>query len=507
MSTSGAEAVAIARCAGTPAYPDAPPYHPGTAYPEYPFGAARVAPRPNVAYETVRESFRLLGLDAERYGTAAWNPLGSVIRPGDRVVIKPNMVRDYHEIREAGTAALITHGSVLRAVVDYVFLARGGRGSVTIADSPQNDADWDELVRHQALRELVDFYRAVAPEFRVELVEVRREAVRKYRGVVVKRYARPGDPAGYATFDLGPVSEFAAVPERNGKLFGAEYDLSETNEHHGNGAHQYLIGRTFLDADLIINVPKLKTHKKSGITVCIKSAIGISGEKNWLPHHTEGTPEEGGDQFAESSGKRRIEGRLAGAAKRMIFAGGTVGGYIGGWAFSQASRVFGRTNENAVRSGNWYGNDTIWRTVLDLYKCWTYGDREGRLHDTPQRRFFAVVDGIVGGEGNGPLSPTARDAGIVLAGSDPFAVDWAAATVLGFDPLRLKILQMAERTRPLPLARGTGERLRCVSNHPAWNGPWTGVSDWLDFAPHFGWAGYLEREGRRLVAERRGPAA
>ena len=318
--------VAIACAQGVVRYSTRPPFHPSAAYPEYPFGQDRVSYETNIAYDTVRESLRLLELDQERFGTPAWNPLGALIKGSDRVVVKPNMVRHFHERPEEGTDALITHGSVIRAIVDYVFIARGGRGLVTIADSPQNDADWDELVRIQGLRELVEFYRQLAPEFRVELVEVRRQAVRKYRGVVVKRYERPGDPAGYVTFDLGSDSEFASVPERGGKLFGAEYDISETNQHHGRGLHQYLIGRTFLDADLIINVPKLKTHKKSGITVCIKSAIGISGEKNWLPHHTEGTPDQGGDQFAESSGKRRLEHRLAGTAKRLIPYGGTIGG-------------------------------------------------------------------------------------------------------------------------------------------------------------------------------------
>ena len=39
------------------------------------------------------------GLDASHYGSAAWNPFGDLVRPGGRVVLKPNFVssRNLHE--------------------------------------------------------------------------------------------------------------------------------------------------------------------------------------------------------------------------------------------------------------------------------------------------------------------------------------------------------------------------------------------------------------------------
>jgi hypothetical protein len=187
---------------------------------------------PNVAYEAVRGSLALLGLDAHNYGTPRWNPLSEIIRPTDLVVIKPNMVRDFHEFPEEGTDALITHGSVVRAVLDYVYLAKGGQGTVIIADSPQNDADWEGLWRAFAYEELLEFYRQVAPQLDLRIYEVRKEAVRKRKGVVISRYARPGDPFGYSQINLGEHSEFEEVPHRFGRLYGAEYDISDTNRHH-----------------------------------------------------------------------------------------------------------------------------------------------------------------------------------------------------------------------------------------------------------------------------------
>lgn len=165
------ETVAVYQTEREIRYPRTPPYHPDRAYPEYRFGE-HLSEEPNAAYEAVREALHLLGLDEKRYGTPEWNPLQEILRPDDMVVIKPNMVRDFHEFPEEGTEALITHGSVIRAIVDYVFLAKGGKGSVIIADSPQNDADWQGLWKAFAFDDLLSFYREVAPDFQISIYEV-----------------------------------------------------------------------------------------------------------------------------------------------------------------------------------------------------------------------------------------------------------------------------------------------------------------------------------------------
>ena len=51
-------------------------------------------------------------------------------------------------------------------------------------------------------------------------------------------------------------------------------------------------------ADVVINLPKLKTHKKTGVTISLKNMVGINGYRNCLPHHTIGTPDASGDEFA-----------------------------------------------------------------------------------------------------------------------------------------------------------------------------------------------------------------
>jgi uncharacterized protein (DUF362 family) len=54
---------------------------------------------------------------------------------------------------------------------------------------------------------------------------------------------------------------------------------------HHPGVHQYLVAKEVIEADIIINLPKLKTHRKAGVTCALKNLIGINGNKEYLPHH------------------------------------------------------------------------------------------------------------------------------------------------------------------------------------------------------------------------------
>jgi len=58
---------------------------------------------------------------------------------------------------------------------------------------------------------------------------------------------------------------------------------------------------------------------------------------------------------------------------------------------------------------------------------------------------FAIVDGIVGMEGNGPIQGTAKHSGVLVAGRDPVAVDATCCRIMGIDPMRIRYLQLASR--------------------------------------------------------------
>jgi len=58
-------------------------------------------------------------------------------------------------------------------------------------------------------------------------------------------------------------------------------------------------------------------------------------------------------------------------------------------------------------------------------------------------RHFAIVDGIVGMEGNGPIQGTAKHAGVLVAGRDPVAVDATCCRIMRIDPMHIRYLQLA----------------------------------------------------------------
>jgi uncharacterized protein (DUF362 family) len=491
---------AVAR--GAIVYDAAPPFSPGTSYPEYACVCDSTGDRVNHGYALVRESLSLLGLDADRFGRADWNPLGGIVQPGDKVVIKPNFVRDFRESSPDHADCVVTHGSVIRAVIDYVYIALGGDGRIVVADAPHNDADYDAVCGIVGLAEIRSFYRDRVG-FDVEAYDLRPECATKVDGVIVGHRLLAGDPCGYAKVNLGRDSAFMEVNHLCHLLYGSEYDMSELHRHQHDDVHEYLISKTVLEADCVISLPKLKTHKKTGITVNMKNLVGINGNKNWLPHHREGTPSEGGDQFADDGLKHKIERSAVAKFKRIFPHLGPLRRLVAGPIKSVGKRVFGDTNKDTIRSGNWFGNDTTWRMVIDLNRILRYADAEGVVHAKPVRRFFSVVDGIVAGEGNGPLDPAPLGAGLVVCGRNPISVDLTCARMMGFDDARLPVLHRALEEHPLPLACfGAGDvRVRTAGER---NGRSLDelMGEALSFAPHFGWKGHVEwsSDDRSVVA-------
>ncbi len=483
----------VAVCAGPTSYQAPPPFAPGVEWPEYRrICHARAHGPVNEVYSTVRDVLRALELDPLHEGTADWNPLGEIIGPGDTVVIKPNLVRDFRERSADHADCLIAHGAVIRAVLDYAYLALQGKGRLVIADAPHNDADFEGVRRIAALDAIVEFYRRDVG-FEVEVYDLRPEAARKIDGVIVGHVPLSGDPAGYVKVDLGAHSAFEEIGDLCQKLYGSEYDRRELVSHHTHGVHEYLLSGTVLQADCVISLPKLKTHKKTGLTANMKNLVGINGNKNWLPHHREGTPADGGDQFADSSVLRRLERASVEAFKRSFPYLGPLRQTLAGPLKAVGKGVFGDTNAGTIRSGNWYGNDTTWRMVLDLNRMLFYADASGRLHDQPVRRFFSIVDGIIGGEGNGPLDPTPKRAGVVVGGWNPVAVDLACARVMGFDYRKIPMLARAFDPSGLKLMSFSYDELTA---HRADGTPSEHLNDVKGrcsaFEPHFGWKGHIE---------------
>jgi uncharacterized protein (DUF362 family) len=489
IGQEGDMAISVWRKTGS-RYPDIAPFHPSGVYPESVF--EETGQEANTVYEGLRELFMLHGLDAANSGSKSWNPLGAVVNPGDTVLLKPNLIKENHPILEDGWRALITHGSVIRAVSDYVVKALDGRGRIIVADAPQTDSSFDAICDVLKLREIREFYRSKGVDF--ELVDLRRFEWKSVDDVVVSRRELPGDPEGYVTFDLADRSLFKGFVGE-GRYYGADHDTTAVNEHHYASKHEYIVSGSAIKCDVFINLPKLKTHKKAGVTLSLKNLVGINGDKNYLPHYTHGAIESGGDQFPDDTVMHGLETSGLRALRRIAVSVPVIGpkAYIKAKKLGQ--RLFGRTTD-VVRSGNWYGNDTVWRMCLDLNRILLYGRGDGSFGQ-PAKRYLSIIDGIVAGEGDGPIWVDPIPTGLLILGDDPACTDAVAATLMGCDPLKLRIIRNAFKPDDLPITRYSLDSIDVLSNVEAWARPLGRIdrSTLLNFRAHFGWRDHIEIEG------------
>ena len=111
--------------------------------------------------------------------------------------------------------------------------------------------------------------------------------------------------------------------------YGTDYDMGETAKYHGKGNHIYVLCRSVMDADVLIILPKMKTHKRTGVTLSIKNMVGANGYRNCLPHYTIGTPAESGDEFSDSNLKNKVQSReIVGIKKYLTSLGGCRGNIV-----------------------------------------------------------------------------------------------------------------------------------------------------------------------------------
>lgn len=176
------------------------------------------------------------------------------------------------------------------------------------------------------------------------------------------------------TLDLADAAGYFNVIPKFEDLF-VDLNLDDTTlvrmkKPHSKITELYL-PNTALGADLLISVPKLKTHHWVGATLSMKNLFGL------------------------------------------------VPSGIYGWP------------KNVL---HWAG---IHETIADLYGLFP--------------KHFAVVDGIIGMEGNGPIQGAPRQAGLVIAGQDLASVDNICCRVMGIDPEQIGYLAIADSRCPFQL--------------------------------------------------------
>jgi uncharacterized protein (DUF362 family) len=221
---------------------------------------------------------------------------------GKTVVLKPNLVEfDPHGV-------INTNPLVIEAAVDC-FRTLGAR-QVLVAEGPGHRRDTEYLLTASGIH-------GVIKEHRVPYVDLNSDDVRPTR----------------------LLSSFTKL-------------------------EQLYLPETLYNADLLVSMPKLKTHHWAGVTLSLKNMFGV------------------------------VPGSVYGWPKNIL---------------------------------HWQG---IHNSILDINSS------------LPVRQ-FAIVDGIVGMEGNGPLQGQAIDSGVLIFGEDLVAVDATAARLMKIDPKKIKYLAEA----------------------------------------------------------------
>ncbi len=138
-------------------------------------------------------------------------PLGGMqafIKPGQRVLLKPNLLAG-----KPPEKAVTTHPEIVRQTI---LMAQACGGIVSVGDSPGIG---------------------------------KAETVARKSGVL-------------------------SVIEETGARF-APFDESTTIHPHGTTFHSLEVASALLEADVIINLPKLKTHQMMGLTAAVKNMFGV----------------------------------------------------------------------------------------------------------------------------------------------------------------------------------------------------------------------------------------
>jgi uncharacterized protein (DUF362 family) len=224
---------------------------------------------------------------------------------GKRVVLKPNLV-EYHRDK-----VINTNPMVVDAVIQ-LFQAEGA-GEIVVAEGPGHWRNVQYLVNESGLGD-------VLRKHGVRFVDINHDEPVK-------------------TPNLGRTT----------------------------GLENLYLSRTILTADVLVSLPKLKTHHWAGATLSLKNLFG------------------------------------------------TLPGICYGWPKNEL---------------HWRG---IPNSIVDI-----------ALTHTPH---LAIVDGIVGMEGDGPLNGSAKPVGVLVMGVDLVAVDATCCRVMGLPPERVPTLMLAQAKR------------------------------------------------------------
>lgn len=343
--------------------------------------------------------------------TEEWH---DVIEGKERIWIKPNLVGLPR--KGAHIDAVMTSPVVLESLI-YRIRMQNPSAEIIVGDAPSVDAPWDLIREHFDADYLEERYN-------IRFIDLRREICTN-----LKHYGRHSKMTVRKEI-YGKIYELkgkeSAFYGTNPLLYRGVYSKRwHTIKNHLWGKHKYCVTKMLDWCDLFIQVPKLKTHHKVGMTCNMKGLVGMNADKDYLVHWRIGYPFLGGDEYPTTDKWYR---------KAYIYLRHIINDVLPEkWLvkLNDCSRTnLFNTNPIDCDRGAWQGNDTTWRMVRDLY---TIVRKSGKPT-------LSLVDGLIAGEGNGPFYPDKKIANILIAGDDFCRTDYACAAVLGFDHNKIRYL-------------------------------------------------------------------
>src|SRR5262249_23105026 len=149
------------------------------------------------------------------------------------------------------TNSLVTHGSVIRAVMDYVAKALCSDGRIIIGDCPIQGAIWGEIIEITGLGPVVKYFREAFPGLEVAVKDYRLATANIAGGRVFERVVKENAIAQYYEVDLKERS--LLIPLMDGKY---EFGVSQYPRHRMRSAHtpttnKYLFPKELMRANVI----------------------------------------------------------------------------------------------------------------------------------------------------------------------------------------------------------------------------------------------------------------
>lgn len=387
-------------------------------------------PAVNPAYALVERA--LVNLNPDGPG----NPLSNIIQRGDTVVLKPNLVGKSGFAREG-----CTRTPVIRPLVD--FAVRAGASKVIIAEGSATPYPDSAIFGpgYSNITGLVESLQSVYPDTVITFKDLNQD---NFTWVdLEENSAFHGRYTSEELYSVGVMrmdeDSYYFAPDRHGY------------NPRGYRPGLYAIAQTILEADVLINVPKMKVHWITGVTLSLKNLIGITVSSTDNTTHEENIKD------------------------------------VPHWNNSNPKPAY---NEVLDRQDS-FENDIVWRVMADLNQIVLYADRNGVLQPTKQRKYLSVVDGIIGMEGPTIYDPPGvpRPTGVIVAGLNPVAVDVVCSRIMGFNYTILNSLVNMERVSGHPIGKADPSSICVVGtslNNAAFREAYVPHQDYYDsrIEPH-----------------------